>query len=164
MTAAPDPHAHTHAAAVTFRPARRDDIAAVVALLADDIRGRGREVVSDPPDPAYVAAFEAIKRNPDDRLLVGETGGRVVACAQLTVLHGLGSRGMKRAQIEGVRVAADLRGQRVGEALIEHLCDLARADGCGAVQLLTSTIRERARAFYTRLGFHETHAGMKREL
>ncbi len=150
--------------AVRFRLARRDDLAAIVALLADDIRGRGREVVSDPPDPGYVAAFEAIERNPDDRLVVGEADGRIVACAQLTVLHGLGHRGARRAQIEGVRVAADCRGEGIGEALIEHLAGLARAEDCTTLQLLTSLIRERARAFYTRIGFHETHAGMKREL
>lgn len=157
--------AEAPALAVTFRPARREDIPAIVRLLADDIRGAAREVVSDPPHPAYLAAFDAMAQNPRDHLIVGEAAdGRIVACAQLTVLLSLGSRGMSRGQIEGVRVASDLRSQRVGEALIRHCVDLARADGCGVVQLFTSTIRERARRFYVRLGFKETHAGMKLEL
>jgi ribosomal protein S18 acetylase RimI-like enzyme len=149
---------------VTFRPARRDDIPAIVALLADDIRGAGREVVSDPPHPAYVAAWEAMAANPYDYIVVGEADGKIVACAQLTILLSLGSLGMRRGQIEGVRVASDRRGERIGEALIAHCVALAKAEGCGVVQLFTSTIRERARAFYKRLGFKETHVGMKLDL
>ena len=38
---------------VLFRPARREDVAAIVALLADDIRGKGREDASLPLDQRY---------------------------------------------------------------------------------------------------------------
>ena len=40
-----------------FRPATAGDVAAIVALLADDVLGAARE---NPGDPVYDAAFAAI--------------------------------------------------------------------------------------------------------
>ena len=69
-----------------FRPANRADVPAIVALLADDVLGRGREA-DDPA--AYFAAFDAIAAEPDNHLIVAEHEGLVVACCQLTFITGL---------------------------------------------------------------------------
>ncbi|WP_420393040.1 GNAT family N-acetyltransferase [Acuticoccus sp.] len=149
---------------VRMREARAEDVVAIVALLADDVLGAGRETVSDPPAPAYVAAFEAIEANPHDHLLVAEEDGVVVGCAQLTILHGLSRRGTSRALIEGVRIASSHRGGGLGAALIGHLVERAEAAGCGIVQLTSDASRTAAHAFYARLDFKATHVGMKLEL
>ncbi|MEM9224319.1 MAG: GNAT family N-acetyltransferase [Pseudomonadota bacterium] len=148
---------------LTFRTARRDDLPQIVRMLADDILGAGREVVSDPPAQEYFAAFEAVDKNPNDFLVVAELNGDLVGCAQLTILHGLSRKGMKRGHIEAVRVASGHRGGGIGEALIKELVRLARAADCGLVQLTSSVERDRAVAFYERLGFRVTHKGMKLE-
>ena len=45
---------------ITIREARRDDVAAIGALLADDQLGAGRGVVSEPPPPGYFEAFDRV--------------------------------------------------------------------------------------------------------
>jgi hypothetical protein len=37
---------------VKIRPARRDDVAVIVQMLADDALGRGRERIEDPLPPS----------------------------------------------------------------------------------------------------------------
>ncbi|HEY1668816.1 MAG TPA: GNAT family N-acetyltransferase, partial [Trebonia sp.] len=88
---------------VIFRDARREDVPAIVALLADDMLGAEREAAAD---EAYQAAFEQVESDPRSRLIVAEEDGQVAGTLQLNMLPGLSRRGMLRAQIEGVRVAA----------------------------------------------------------
>ena len=49
---------------VTIREARREDLPAVVALLADDPLAAGRETASEPLPPAYEKAFQEIEADP----------------------------------------------------------------------------------------------------
>jgi len=147
-----------------FREATEADLPAIVAMLADDPLGATRERPDEPYHPAYVTAFRRINANPDDHLVVAEMDGALVACAQLTFLAGLSYVGLTRAQIEAVRVAASHRGAGLGEALIRHLVERARAEGAGIVQLTSNATRERARRFYERLGFRPTHTGFKLDL
>ena len=65
------------------------------------------------------------------------------------------------AQIEAVRVARELRGRGLGEALMRDAFARARARGCHRVQLTTNKVRADARRFYERLGFTASHEGMK---
>jgi len=148
---------------VVLREAVPADLPALVALLADDMLGKAREVVSDPPLPAYVEALKAILANPYDHLIVAEQQAEVIGCAQLTVLNGLSRQGTRRGLIESVRVASSARSAGIGELLIRDLIARARTAGCGLVQLTTDRRRERAHAFYERLGFQATHVGMKLE-
>jgi hypothetical protein len=50
-----------------FRDARRDEVPAIVALLADDILGADRETG---PDDAYWKTFDDIAAGPRNRLIV----------------------------------------------------------------------------------------------
>jgi ribosomal protein S18 acetylase RimI-like enzyme len=144
---------------ISIREARSDDIPAIIALLADDPLGQTRE---DPADlAAYRHAFDEIAAQSGNVILVAESDGAVVGCLQLTVIPGLSRRGMKRGQVEGVRIAAGRRGQRLGELLMAEAIGRARAAGCGLVQLTTDSSRPDAHRFYERLGFAATHLGMK---
>ena len=117
---------------VIFRDARREDVPAIVALLADDVLGAEREAAAD---EAYQAAFEQVESDPRSRLIVAEEDGQVAGTLQLNMLPGLSRRGTLRAQIEGVRVAAAYRGRGLGRAMIEWTIGVAREQGCGLVQL-----------------------------
>ncbi len=150
--------------AVRFRRARRSDVPAIVRLLADDPLGAKRETYADPLPAVYWRAFDAIAANPAIELIVAVQGGSIVGCLQLTVTPGLTRRGMVRGQIEGVRVAASLRGRRVGEALLAHALARAEKRRCGLVELTTDKARPDAHRFYERLGFEATHIGMKKAL
>lgn len=147
--------------AVSFRDAKAGDVAALVAMLADDPLGQAREGSDLAP---YLAAFAEIAANPAHQLIVGELDGRIVATCQLTILAGLSRQGAKRALVEAVRVVADLRGQRIGEALMAECEARARAAGASVIQLTTDKTRLRAHGFYDRLGFTASHIGYKKSL
>lgn len=142
-----------------IREAVRDDLAAVVALLHEDVI---REVdESDVPAEAYAAAFDEITADAHQQLLVGEVDGEVVATAQLTWVRHLTYVGGLMCQLESVRVRSDLRGAGLGRELIDHVTTLARARGAARVELTSNARRVRAREFYERLGFVASHVGMK---
>jgi ribosomal protein S18 acetylase RimI-like enzyme len=147
--------------AVTLRPARRGDVPEIVAMLADDPLGRGRERIEDPLPPVYFAAFDRIDADGNIQLMVAEAAdGVVVGCLQLCILPGLSSQGASRGLIEDVRVATRCRGQRIGEQMVRWAIDQARARGCKVVELLTHHTRIDAQRFYARLGFQASHVGM----
>ena len=149
---------------VAFRAARRDDVAAIVALLADDPLGAERELASDPPAACYLDAFDAIARNANVLLAVAEMEGEVVGCLQLDVLPGLSRRGAWSGQIESVAVARRLRGRGIGAAMIRWALARCRERGCALIQLTSHKSRTGAHRFYARLGFEASHEGMKRVL
>lgn len=146
--------------APTIREATAGDLPAIVALLADDTIGRSRE--RGPTElAAYAAAFESIAGDPAHHLVVLVNEGRVAGCLQLSIIPGLSRGGMLRSQIEGVRMARELRGTGAGSALVRWAIDESRRLGCGMVQLTTDKQRTEAHRFYERLGFTASHEGMK---
>ncbi len=144
-----------------FRRAQANDLAAIIAMLADDALGQTRERVSDPPDRAYTDAFDAIDADPNQLLAVAERGGVVLGCLQISFIPGLSRMGLWRGQIESVRIAANARGGGLGRAMFEWAIDQCRERGCGLVQLTSDKQRPDAIAFYEQLGFKASHEGLK---
>ena len=150
--------------AVTFRRAASGDLEAIVALLADDPIGSGRESAGEHLDPGYTEAFTAIERDPNQLLAVAERAGKVIGCLQLSFIPGLTRRGMWRGQIEGVRIAGAERGTGIGRAMLLWAIEECRRRGCCLVQLTSDKRRAEAHRFYEALGFRATHEGYKLEL
>jgi GNAT superfamily N-acetyltransferase len=149
----------------SIRTARREDLGAIVGLLADDDLGRQREAADEVmPACPYLRAFDQIERDPRNELVLVEEGGLVVATLQLTFVPPLTHRGGERAQVEGVRVAASHRGKGMGHLLLGWVVEQARERGCRMVQLTTDKRRPDALRFYESLGFEATHEGMKLRL
>jgi ribosomal protein S18 acetylase RimI-like enzyme len=147
-----------------IRPARRDDVPAIVRMLADDPLGATRERYADPLPDAYWAAWDAIERDPNQLLIVAEVDGEAAGVLQLTFIPGLTRLGSWRAQIEGVRIDRARRGAGLGEIMVRWAIEQAGRRGCSLVQLTTDKQRPDAHRFYERLGFVASHEGMKREL
>lgn len=157
-----------------FREATRQDLPAVLALLADEDR------VLDPASivvgAAHERAFAAIASDSRNEMLVLTDGGDsgdggdgsreevVLGCLQLTYIPGLGQNGRERALVEAVRIRADRRGGGLGAELMKLAVDRARERGCGLVQLTSSKRRAAAHRFYERLGFARSHEGFKLRL
>ncbi len=150
----------TTTTSISIRRAARDDVAAIVAMLADDRLGSERERLENPLPASYIKAFEVLDRDPNIQLVVAEEGGRVVGCLQLCVLPGLSSQGASRGLIEDVRVASDRRSRGTGEQLVGWAVAQSRAKGCKLVELLTHHTRVDAQRFYERFGFQRSHVGM----
>ena len=146
---------------ITLRDARREDVPAIVAMLADDALGVTREVMTEPLPASYYAAFDALARDPNNRLLIAEINGEIVGTLQITFIHGLSRQGAKRALLEAVRVASLHRGKGFGEQIVREAVEMARREGCAMVQLTTDKSRKDAHRFYERLGFVASHEGMK---
>ncbi len=146
---------------LTIRRATRADLPAIVRMLANDPLGKTRELYAEPLPEAYLKAFADVEAQAGNEILVGEIGGEVVGCLQLTMIPGLSRLGMLRAQIESVRVDESRRGMRIGEKLFLAAIERARKAGCGLVQLTTDASRPDAHRFYERLGFKASHVGMK---
>ena len=146
---------------IEWRLAVRADVPAVLALLRDDQLGAGREQ----GDLArYHAAFDTMQSEGANHLIVGLRDDVVIATYQITFISGLSLRAARRAQVESVRVSSELRGHGIGAALMGDAETRARAAGCALLQLTSNATRDRALAFYTRLGFTPSHIGFKRDL
>lgn len=153
---------------VELRRAVVEDVPAVVALLADDELGAGRDGMTRDDDlSSYLAAFHQVDADPAHLLLVATeegphgTGTGLVATMQLTFLPGLARRGALRAQVEAFRVRGDRRDRGLGALLLEWAVDEAARRGCALVQLSSDRSRVDAHRLYERLGFVATHEGFK---
>lgn len=146
---------------VTFRLAALADVPAVLDLLVDDALGATRESADL---DLYRDAFARIQSEGANHLIVGEAGGRIVATCQLTFISGLSLRAARRAQVESVRVASDLRGHGIGRQMMDDVEKRARAAGCTLIQLTMNKSRTDSAHFYQSLGFTPSHIGYKRVL
>ena len=149
---------------LTFRDAKMGDVQGLIRLLANDPLGRLREDLSEPLNNAYLEAFQAIERDPNNQLLVVEYAGQLVGVLQLTYIPYLTHTGSWRCLIEGVRIDESVRGKRIGEKMFIHAIELARLRGCKLVQLTSDKKRPDAIRFYQKLGFQDTHEGFKLSL
>jgi ribosomal protein S18 acetylase RimI-like enzyme len=150
--------------ALTFRTASRNDLPAIIALIADDQLGQARDDASLPLDQRYLDGFAAIERDPNQMLVAVEQDGALIGCMQLTFIPGVSRRGAWRGHIESVRVARAKRGSGIGTAMFEWVIAECRRRGCSLVQLYTDKSRKDAHRFYERLGFKASHEGMKLSL
>ena len=135
---------------VTIRRVRREDVPAIVRLLAGDQLGATRANTSEPLVAAYWEAFDELDADPRQQLIVAELHGAVA--------------GARRGQIEGVRVDSKWRSRGIGERMVRHAAGIARESGCRLLQLTSNLARVDAKRFYERLGFVASHTGMKMEL
>ena len=144
-----------------LRAAKRADVPAIVAMLSDDALGAVREATTEPLPASYYEAFDALDRDPNNRLLIADLNGEIVGTLQITFIVGLSRRGAKRALLEAVRVASRHRGKGLGEQIVREAVELARREGCAMGQLTSDKSRKSAHRFYEKLGFVASHEGMK---
>ena len=150
--------------ALSFRPAIRTDLTAIVRMLADDPLGAGRERFATPLPESYMAAFDAIASDRNNELVVACLGSNVVGVLQITFIPYLTYQGGWRALVEGVRIAAGVRSEGIGKRMLEWAIQRARERKCHLVQLTTDKSRPEALRFYEHLGFVASHEGMKLRL
>jgi GNAT superfamily N-acetyltransferase len=152
------------AAAIAIRPARRDDVPAIVALFAaDELGGHGDS--SDPAlAPRYEAAFDRIAASPCDTLYVAQLGSEVVGTFQTTLTTSMTGQGRPILTIEAVQTRSDMRGRGIGAQMVRFAIDRARDADARLVQLMSNSARMDAHRFYLRLGFAQSHLGFKMKL
>ncbi|NKI32682.1 GNAT family N-acetyltransferase [Croceivirga thetidis] len=145
-----------------IRPANKNDVAAIVEMLANDKLGSQREEFRNPLPNAYLKAFESINTDPYQELVVMEDESEmVIGTLQLSFIQYLTYQGGIRAQIEQVRIHESQRGKGLGKVLFEWAINRSKERGAHLVQLTTDKKRPDALRFYESLGFKASHEGMK---
>lgn len=153
---------------IQFGKAKKDDLKAIIDMLVDDPLGSQRES-EDTDLTAYESAFHHIDKDPNNELIVArekdsnssEEECKIVAVLQLTYMPSLTYQGSWRAQIEGVRVHKNYRGQGLGDSIFKWAIERAQQKGCKILQLTSDKKRPDAIRFYEKLGFKASHEGFK---
>lgn len=149
---------------ITIRPAREEDLAAIVALLAaDDIGGHG-DTTDETARADYLDAFRTLQQTPRETLYVAECEGEIVGTFQTLLTTTLTGRGATSMIVEAVQTRADMRGRGIGGQMIGFCLEEARRLGLRQVQLTSNAARTDAHRFYERLGFAKSHFGFKYKL
>lgn len=145
-----------------FRKANRNDVLDIVKMIAHDKLGKLREDFKDPLPDKYYAAFDNIKNDNNQELMVLENDTReIVGTFQLSFIQYMTYQGGIRAQIEAVRIREDHRGKGVGEKMFIWAIERAKERKAHLIQLTTDKKRPDAIRFYEKLGFQASHEGMK---
>ncbi len=137
------------------------DLNEIVRLLQDDTLGQSRESVSEDDFNNYERVFKELYESQYFDVFVMKQGEEIIGCYQMMYLPHLSFKGIKRGQVESVRVRADLRGKGLGTQLMKHVIQIAKENGCGILQLTSNKQRVEANKFYRNLGFEPTHDGYK---
>ncbi len=144
-----------------LKPAEEKDLSEIIGLFIEDELGATREHFSDPVLSSYLEAFQAIRKDKNQLLLVVEYKGRVIGTLHLTFMPSLSFKGSWRLNIENIHVDKRFQNQGVGTWMLQKAINLGRERRCKIVQLTTNKKRFRAKGFYEKLGFEATHEGMK---
>lgn len=147
---------------MVFRQALRKDVPSIVAMIANDKLGMLREDYKDPLPEKYYQAFQNIDNDQNQELIVIENDAtEIIGTMQLSFIQYLTYQGGIRAQIEAVRIREDKRGQGIGEQLFLWAIKQAKERDAHLLQLTTDKKRPEAIQFYKKLGFTDSHEGMK---
>jgi GNAT superfamily N-acetyltransferase len=126
---------------LTFRDATPADLGFIVRLIVEDNVVPTNDLPDQPDHPRYLAAFEAMQDDPNQKLVVSELAGDAVGTLQLTFIPGINRLGEFRCLIEAVHIAPSHRNLGLGSEMIGWAIDQARARGCGMVQLTSNKKR-----------------------
>ena len=149
---------------ITFREAGKEDLPAIIRLLADDALGQTRESLDPETLSAYSIAFDKIAEDPCNRIMVADLEGQVIGCMQVTEIPHLTFCGGTRLQIEGVRIDENFRSRDIGREMMRWAIEFGRTHDCHLVQLTTNRSRKDAQRFYEKAGFAPSHIGYKYDL
>jgi GNAT superfamily N-acetyltransferase len=145
--------------------AQHDDLAAMVAILAEDELGGHGDVLTPATEPAYRRALEAILTDSSAQLLVGRgEDGVVLGLAHATACWSLSDQGARMVTLHALFIAKAARGRQLGAQLLSHIEDWAQAQNARFVTLVSNKKREDAHRFYRSHGYEQRHQGFKKEL
>lgn len=135
-------------ASVTIRSAVREDLPAILALMA--------MLNPDDPSPDSEAArrtWEEILSDARTNYLVAEADGVVVGCCCLAIIPNL-TRGLRPfGVIENVIVDVSWRNRGIATSLLRNAGHLAREAVCYKLMLMSNRKRVEAHPLYRKCGF-----------
>jgi GNAT superfamily N-acetyltransferase len=144
---APETGGPADAGGVRIVAATEADLPALLALHAQ--AGDGRVL----PLEHALEIFRRMSEYPSYVIYVARRGEDVVGTFSLIIMENLGHVGASSALVENVLVDERCRSEGIGTAMMHFAMEQARRAGCYKLALSSNLVRERAHAFYDRLGF-----------
>ncbi len=147
---------------ISIREARKGDLARLVELMkaltitTSEAEADGASSLSD-----FEKVFDHIESDPNHHLIVAEIDGRIIGSATLLIVPNLSHRGLPWSVMENVIVDDSMRRKGIASAMIEHLVELAKRNGCYKIGLSSSKKRPAAHAMYESLGFKQYGLGYR---
>ena len=152
---------------ITVRPATKNDIPALMALLVqvNMVHHNGRPDRFKGPTTKYTAdELAAILADDETPVFVGvDESGRVLGHGFCVLQHS-GGRLMAEHDtlyIDDICVDESARGLGAGRAVYDHIVEYARQRGCYNVTLNVWTCNPGAMRFYEKLGMKPYRVGME---
>lgn len=150
---------------MVYRKATKEDLPAIIEMIANDALGQLRERFEDPLPNEYYSAFERINTDKNQELIVIENSeSEVVATFQLSFLQYLTYLGGIRCLVENVHVREDQTGKGIGKQMFQWIIERAKEKNVHLIQLTSNKLRPNAIRFYEGIGFKATHEGFKLHL
>lgn len=147
-----------------IREAKLEDLPAIIRMIDEDALGTTGDRYTEPLMKCYEDAFREIAEDKNSVILVICVRGAVAGSLQVTFARYLSNMGGLRATVENVHVASEMQNMGLGTRLMNAAIETAKKRGCSIVQLTSNKTRKDAHRFYRRLGFENTHEGMKLHL
>ena len=156
---------------ITTRPAQPGDYPTISRLLLQiaQLHHELRPDVFRPASQKYdKKQYDALLDNPDAPILVAENArGEVLGYVMCMVKQWQGHPVIwdrRVLHIDDLCVDEAMRGQGIGERLMEGVFALARARGITQIELNVWECNEGARRFYERMGFATQKRGLELQL
>jgi GNAT superfamily N-acetyltransferase len=135
---------------VDIRPARREDLAAILALYADlETDGQVLDL------PAAESILERMQQYPNYTVYVAVVEGQIVGSFELLIMDNLAHVGAPSGIVEDVVVHPKWRGRGIGKQMMSFALEQCRQAGCYKLALSSNLKREAAHKFYAALGFQK---------
>jgi len=135
---------------VEIRPARREDLAAILALYADlETNGQVLDL------PAAESIFARMQQYPNYTVYVAVVEGQIIGAFELLIMDNLAHVGAPSGIVEDVVVHPAWRGQGIGKQMMAFALEQCRQAGCYKLALSSNRKREAAHRFYEALGFQK---------
>lgn len=138
---------------ITLRPAKPEDLAAIQAIATAAFSIYSPRLPR-PPAPVTAPYKSLIELN---RITVLCEGGEVAGFVVLLPMIKGDPEEPDHLMLDILAVSPDHQGKGFGGILVRHSEDVAREKGLAEVHLYTNEAMIENLAFYTRLGFTETH-------
>ena len=133
-----------------IRPARREDLAAILALYADlETDGQVLDL------PAAESIFARMQQYPNYTVYVAVAEGQIVGSFELLIMDNLAHVGAPSGIVEDVVVHPAWRGRGIGKQMMLFAMEQCRQAGCYKLALSSNRKREAAHRFYAALGFQK---------
>lgn len=105
-------------------------------------------------DERVLGIWQRILEDKDHHIIVAEEEGKIVSSCVCVIIPNLTHSQRPYAFVENVITDVSHRGRGLATACLEKACEIAQAEGCYKLMLLTGSKKESTLRFYERAGYN----------